>query len=379
MSVLTLERPAAPTAPAAAADVPTAAPPARRGTVRRHRLIASVSRLWRWEFWPAWLFYAPVAAWIVLKSLRRGGLRGFASVTAANPGIPPDGGFVGESKRQILAALPADRVVPYFRVPPAPAADRAALVEREMAARGWSFPVVLKPDVGQRGAGVAVARNPADVGAHLAGCRGDLIAQRYHPGPHEAGVFYYRLPGEERGRIFSITEKVFPEVAGDGASTLADLVWRHPRYRMQARLFLARLAGRADEVLPAGHRVALGWVGNHCQGTLFRDGWHLWTPALEAEVDRVARAFPGFHFGRFDVRFTDPAAFSAGTDFGIVELNGVTSESTDIYDPARSLWSAWRKLARQWDVLFAIADANLALGYRPMPWRDLWRRVRLMP
>ena len=28
----------------------------------RTKMIAALSRLWRWEFWPAWLFYPPVAA-----------------------------------------------------------------------------------------------------------------------------------------------------------------------------------------------------------------------------------------------------------------------------------------------------------------------------
>ena len=49
-----------------------------------------VARLSRWEFWPGWLFYSPVAAWVVVLSLR---YRSLTILTACNPGIE-DGGFV---------------------------------------------------------------------------------------------------------------------------------------------------------------------------------------------------------------------------------------------------------------------------------------------
>ena len=36
----------------------------------RRRLIAAVSKLWRWEFWPVWLIYLPVYPWIAMLALR---------------------------------------------------------------------------------------------------------------------------------------------------------------------------------------------------------------------------------------------------------------------------------------------------------------------
>jgi membrane protein DedA with SNARE-associated domain len=342
---------------------------------RAARLTACVSRLWRWEFWPAWIFYAPAAVWIVAKSLRRGGLSGFARITAANPGIP-DGGFVGESKRQILSALPRECIIPFAHLPPGEKEERIAAFSATIDAAGWRFPLILKPDVGQRGAGVRLARSMDDVRRYLDRHPEDLLVQPYHAGPFEVGVFYYRIPGESRGRVFSITEKVFPVVIGDGESTLAELVWSHPRYCMQADRFLERHAVRAEEVIPAGDRVSLAVAGNHCQGTLFRDGGHLCTRDLESAIDCIAQAYDGFYFGRFDIRFSDVATFRRGEDLAIVELNGVTSESTDIYDPRRSLWSAWAKLIRQWNLLFAIADANVVRGHEPTEWRCLWASIR---
>ena len=68
----------------------------------RQRTAAAVSKIWRWEFWPMWLFYAPIGLWTIGLAIRYGGFR---TLTAANPGIA-DGGVVGESKFDILERLP---------------------------------------------------------------------------------------------------------------------------------------------------------------------------------------------------------------------------------------------------------------------------------
>jgi hypothetical protein len=133
---------------------------------------------------------------------------------------------------------------------------------------------------------------------------------------------------------------------------------------MQANRFLSRHHERRDEVLAAGQTMPLAIAGNHCQGTMFRDGAHLITPALEEAIDRAARTFDGFHFGRFDLRYRDVEAFRRGEDFTIIELNGVTSESTNLYDPTWPIWRAYRQLMCQWRLAFAIGALNRRRGAR---------------
>jgi membrane protein DedA with SNARE-associated domain len=324
----------------------------------RRSVSARLARWRRWEFWPMWLFYPPVAAWIGWLALRHGGL---STMAAANPGIP-DGGTVGESKAAILTALPAPWTIPHVLVSPGPLEARAQRALEAIDRRGWRFPVIMKPDVGQRGVGVKLVQTRDAVRGYLAGAEDPIIVQPFHPGPFEAGVFYYRLPDRPAGRILSITDKEFPKVIGDGASTLSQLVWAHPRYRMQADLFLTRHQHRVDDVIPAGEVVPLAIAGNHAQGTIFRDGSQLVTGALERRIDEIARSFPGFYIGRFDIRYTDVDAFKAGQDLAIVELNGATAESTNIYDPDGSLLNAYRTLFRQWSLVFAIGAANRARG-----------------
>jgi membrane protein DedA with SNARE-associated domain len=347
-------------------------PPLFRMTGRA-RLAAKVSRLWRWEFWPAWAFYLPLVPWFLYLAAR---YRSLTVWTAANPGIVPAGGVVGESKADVLSRLPPEWVVPTLLVPAGGVGDRLRRVMDAVADCGWEFPLILKPDAGERGAGVRKADDPVDVEKYLLANPGPVVVQPFHPGPFEAGVFYYRLPGEECGGIFSVTDKEFPVVIGDGRSTLEEWVWAHPRYRMQAATFLTRHAADATRVLAVGERFVLATAGNHCQGTLFRDGGHLVTLELEAAFDRIARQFDGFFVGRFDVRYTDPNEFRAGRGFAVVELNGVTSESTNLYDPSWPVWRVYRTLFRQWALLFRIGDANRKRGHRPATVSELFGLLR---
>ena len=137
-----------------------------------------------------WLFYAPVGMWVLYLA---GKYRGLSTMTAANPGIP-DGGTVGESKFDILSKLPADCVIPSLLIASGGLSERLSQLQAHIESSGWSFPIVMKPDVGQRGAGVKLAQSLTDVAAYLLRVANPIVVQPYHAGPFEAGVFYYRRP-----------------------------------------------------------------------------------------------------------------------------------------------------------------------------------------
>lgn len=322
------------------------------------RVSARMGRLIRWEFWPSWILYAMLLPHLVRLAIRH---RSVTLFTSANPGIPL-GGLVGESKADILSLLPPCSIVPTTVIEPACVTSRCDALAETMTARGWSFPLILKPDVGERGSGVRLIRTTQAALKYFERHPERVLAQVYHPGPFEAGVFYVRHPAKKRGRIFSMTHKVPPRVVGDGRSNLETLIWRHPRLRFQARVLLDRLGQAAGRVPSSGEEVLLAVAGNHCQGTMFCDGAHLLTPALARAIDQVASSAPGFYFGRFDIRYTSTDHLRAGQGFQVIELNGVLSESTNIYDPAFGLLRALRVLARQWRLAFEIASENAHRG-----------------
>jgi hypothetical protein len=100
------------------------------------------------------------------------------------------------------------------------------------------------------------------------------------------------------------------------------------------------------------------------------------TPALEKRIDAIARTFDGFFIGRFDIRYSDVEHFKDGADLAIVELNGATAESTNIYDPHTTLFDAYRQLFRQWSIVFSIGAANRAAGAPVTSHRRLFGLVR---
>ena len=346
-------------------------------TIGRGKLIAQFTRLWRWEFWPPIIFYSPLVPWFTWMLVR---YRGVSTFTAANPGMLYSG-VVGESKKELLSQMPADVIIPSAFVESTEPDQRLADAQKIMTDRNWSYPIIVKPDNAHRGAGPKRIGSDEELAEYMRDSNYQVVMQTYHPGPCEAGVFYIRHPHEEHGRIFSITDKQFPFVVGDGKHTLHQLIWRHPRYRMQAKLFLHRHDDDLERVLEDGEKFKLGVAGNHCQGTKFMDGGHLITPELTRRIDQIAKQIDGFYFGRFDVRYRDVEAFQRGDDLAIIELNGVSSESTNIWDPRRSLISAYRILFRQWEEAFRIGAANRARGTAaPMGWvplvRMLWHYYR---
>jgi hypothetical protein len=236
-----------------------------------------------------------------------------------------------------------------------------------------AFPVVLKPDIGERGKGVVIARDSGVIERTLRETEAPMLAQAYVPGV-EFGVFYFRHPHEERGQILAITDKRTVFVTGDGKRTMEELILADDRAVCMARFFMEQFAGRLDDVPVAGERLALSELGTHSRGALFLDGLHLLTPELDAAIDRVSRSFAGFYFGRYDVRAESVEAFQRG-EFKVIELNGLTSEATSIYDPAHSLWFGWRMLCRQWRLAFEIAAANRARGVQPLTLRETWKLI----
>lgn len=342
----------------------------RRG---RRLLWSRYQRLTRWEFWPPWVFYPPLVAHILWLGLR---FRHLSLFTAVNPSMPQSG-FLGESKSAILRNLAtAGEFVARWRLLPggAPVEHRLDALLRFMAESGLGFPVVLKPDVGERGTGVSIVHSESEARESLAELTGAVIAQEFVEGP-EFGIFYVRRPSEACGRIISVTEKRRLWLTGDGKRTIEELILDDERAVCMARYHLREHGAHIDDVPGEGELYPLVEIGAHCRGSLFLDGSRILTPELEGTIDRIAKCDPGFFFGRFDLRAASEEAFRRGEDLKVLELNGVTSEATHIYDPANGLFHAYRVLARQWREAFEIAAENKALGVQVTGPLDLGRLI----
>jgi membrane protein DedA with SNARE-associated domain len=350
------------------------------GSWRSRRIaIGKLKRIVRWEFWPLAVFYFPVVCYILLLGIRQRSLTVF---TSANPAIPA-GGFVGESKDGIYSLLAASeenrKFVLRHRVlrGDLPRLEKFATAQAFINTNGLSFPVILKPDAGERGKGVAIIGSYAELERSVATLDRDHIIQEFYEGD-EVSIFYYRYPSSTNGEIFSITEKVFPAVVGDGVSSLEELILSDNRAVCLAERYFEENRKQLDRVPAKGEAIPIIRIGTHSRGAIFLDGDHLKTPELENAIDTICRRINGFNFGRFDIRYSSLDDFRSGTGFKIIELNGVTSESTNIYDPRYSLFDAYRILFTQWRIAFEIGAENKLLGAGSTSLASLTRAVIAM-
>ncbi|MGA1203626.1 MAG: alpha/beta fold hydrolase [Planctomycetota bacterium] len=352
-----------------------------------HRGRRQLRRRWirtvRFEYWPVWVFYPPLVLYAMTLMLRH---RSIGVFTAANPAFE-HGGFIGESKREILTAMESagfsdegGAVARWCHLPEdSELESRVARVREfraELEARepGSARRVVLKPDRGERGSGVVIVETEAEVRSYLEQHPLPAIAQRFTPGL-EYGVFYIRDPREEAGAIFAITDKRFPSVVGDGTRSIERLILDDPTLLPMAPHYLDAVGARSFEVPGAGEEVPLTEIGTHALGSIFLDGEAHRTPALLAAIERISRAIPGFHFGRYDIRVPSIAALEAGESLTVLELNGVTSEATNIYDPRHGVLHAYRTLFRQWHIVYEIGAENARRGAPVPPSWVLIRRL----
>lgn len=329
----------------------------------RRILVSKWRRLTHWEYWPIWGFYPPVICYVIVKGLLKGSLTLFTSV---NPAMPHSG-FTDEPKAEILRGLSgAGEALPAwaFLAKNADPQERLRQLRAFMSRHELSYPIALKPNEGERGEGVAIIRSEQAALDYLSRCEPDVIAQQYIGGL-EYGIFYYRYPGEEQGRIYGITDKRFTSVTGDGVHNLEHLILADKRAVASQRFFRRKWADKLGYVPQAGEKFVLAEIGTHCRGSLFLDGSHLITPELEAAIDKISKTYEGFHLGRYDMRVPSVEDLQAGRNLRIIELNGITAEPTFCYDPKHSVWNAYRVFLRQWKIALEIGARNRALGHKP--------------
>jgi hypothetical protein len=327
-------------------------------------------RLIEAEYWPFYLFFAPLVPYFMYLALRARSLTFF---TAVNPGIPL-GGLFGESKSAILAGVPAA-----YR----PRTARFAAGTGTPELLTWlyhqqlSFPIVLKPDVGERGEGVCIVQALTDLPrAVQALSTAEFLVQEWVPGPLEFGVFYYQLPDGSASGVTSIVQKEFLCVHGDGYSSVRQLLATNERARMAREALAGVLETRGAYVPARGESVLVQPVGNHCRGTKFLNANHLLGPDLDRVFDRIGRPIPGFYYGRFDIRVPSVEALRTGHSIQVLEVNGVTSEPGHVYDPTYPLRRAYADIARHLRLQYIISAQHRAAGVPAASIGMVWRCLR---
>jgi hypothetical protein len=328
-------------------------------------------RLSNWEYWPRIYVYFPLYIYYVWLSIKA---RSPWFFSASNPGIET-GGMLGESKIEIFNIIP-DHLKPitiYIKSGTSLPVIKSLLGEHQL-----SFPIICKPDRGERGFQVSKIANDQDLEAYVLANKVDYIIQSYCDFQVELGVYYRRYPWEESGEVFSVVKKEFLFVEGDGIRTLEQLILNNNRAILQWDHLSKKFNDRMNEVLPSGMHLELVSIGNHARGTKFIDGKDLIDDDLNKVFDNITRQIPGVYFCRYDLRTTSEFDLKQGKNIFIVELNGVGAEPAHIYDPNYKLLSAWKDLINQWTMVYKIAQYNKRHGVPYMTTKAVKSHLKLM-
>ncbi len=268
------------------------------------------------------------------------------------------GGMFGESKFDVLNLVPKDLTPKTMLVKLPVTGDQ---VRQKIAEGGFTYPVIFKPDLGERGWMVKKIKGPGDIGPYLKQIKLDFLIQAYVDLPLEFGVFYVRYPSLSRGAVTSIVGKEMLSVCGDGMKTLEELILEKDRARLQWNTLKVIYEATVQSIIPPGERVELVSIGNHCLGTMFLNQNHLINEKLSASFDRISQQIPGFFFGRFDLRVASIEDLTEGK-VQVMELNGCGAEPAHIYQPGFPFLKALKVLFQHWHDIYRVSRENHERG-----------------
>jgi len=319
-------------------------------------------RFTNWEYWPLPLVYIPIYIYWFILSIKAGS---FFFFTASNPGIEY-GGMLGESKIKIMEALPPELIpVTEFIT----ASTSSEMIQSIMTKRGLKYPVIFKPDIGERGWQVEIINNNTELDQYLNENKVNLLLQEYIDEPVELGIFYYRFPGEKKGKVTSIVEKEMLKVQGDGSSSILQLLQKNPRGKLQIKRLLKTRPELMSKIPDTDEVVTVVPIGNHRLGTAFLDGNNYINEKINDLFDQISIKIKGFYFGRFDIRCKSIKDLERGK-MKIMELNGAGAEPAHIYHPGASIWKAYHVLFHHWKVMFQISLMNHNHGIPYLKFKD---------
>ncbi len=321
-----------------------------------------------WELWNFYVLYLPISPvwlWYCLRS------RSFWYFSSSNPTIT-FGGFEGEGKKEMYDQLPTELVprtiyimhdLPYENV------------ERIINEAGFSFPFIVKPDVGMKGILFRKIDNADQLQKYHEKVPVEYIVQDLVDLPVEVSVFYYRHPAEQKGIVSGFIHKELLQVKGDGQSTLRQLVEQHPRAKFRMEEMEHRHGHRFDRVIPQGEIFYLSYAGNHNRGAQFTNLHNEINEVMHQVFDELSHK-TRFYYGRYDIKTTSIDDLKQGKNFLILEFNGCGAEPNHIYDCGMSLWKAYGVILEHWKALYRISRHNHKNGTPYWSFKKGWNFLK---
>lgn len=311
------------------------------------------SKIKNWEYWPSYLFYLPNIPYAIYLAIKA---KNVVFFSATNPAIKHSGNG-SESKFSTIQLIPEEYKPISIYIEAENDLSKTLLQIEE---NNIQYPFIIKPDIGFRGLLVNRIKSENELLHYLKKHKTlNLIIQEYISYKNECGIFYHRIPNEEKGTITSITLKKYLTITGDGTSTLKELILKDDRAKLYLQLLEELHKNNLNLILKKKEEKVLNVIGNHSKGTQFINGNHLITFELENAIDTIIKQLPNWYYGRLDLKYTTIEDLIELKNFKILEFNGIISEPTHIYDPNNiTYFKALAEIRKHWKIIYKIATIN---------------------
>jgi len=313
------------------------------------------TKLTQWEYWPTPLFYIPVLPYAFFQAIK---LKSFTFFLSVNPAIKNSGDGT-ESKYKTICLVPEKHRPKSVLIT---SNESFTSIFEKIEKEQISFPLIAKPDMGFRGLLVKKINSKESLKSYLKKNNSvEIIIQEFLDYKKECGIFYYRLPNQNKGKITSITLKKFLTVTGNGFSTLSELILADKRASLYYDLLKNIHQNKMDSIPEKATGIVLTVIGNHSKGTQFINGNNLISTKLEKTFDEFNKQIDGWYYGRLDIKYNSFKELENGENFKVLEINGILAEPTHIYDASSknaSYFKALIAIKNNWKIITEIAKQN---------------------
>lgn len=276
------------------------------------------------------LFYIPIFFGFLLLNIYN--LSKPTVVTAVNPAFPL-GGMGPLSKTKVYNYFNNNKNKEFFPKsclikPNLSFKEKKLLIKSFLKKNKFSYPLLLKPDIGQNSIGIIYVDSQEKLYENLKKIKVDYLIQKFYDYPIELTIFYVKLPNQ-KGKITGMSKKIFSD----------------------NKILISNLKNKYEDISNE--------VTSNIKKTF-----------LEISDKK------GFNYGRFDIKVKSYSNFkSKGKDFKILEVNPSADASPlHVYDKKNSLFKIYSETLNYWNWTIEIGKFNYK--YKKSLWSFIIEHVK---
>lgn len=329
-------------------------------------------RLQHYEFWPFWFFYIPAYFYYFILALKS---KHWVYFSVLNQCMN-FGGALLSSKYNYLKYIPQQWKPKTIKIQTNHSFN---LIKQKLSEEQIHFPLIIKPDMGERGKNVEKINNEQQLKKYIENSNRTTayLLQEFINYPIELGILFY-WDIHHNPQISSIGKKQFCVVVGNGKDTMQQLICENHRIIHRKSILKKQFKDQWEEIIPKGKSILLEPIGSHNRGTAFLDARNHFSKEMLNWIVSCTKNLEGFDYGRIDLKIKNWDAFQTQKGIKILEINGVNSEPIHIYDPTYSIWSAYKDIFKHMHIIYSLSKERLKDHHKTQTLYEFIKASRLV-